>query len=144
LQNEFHLTQEEVAKKVGKSRSQIANTIRLLQLPQEIRDALVEGKISPSNARTLLSLASDAERMDLFRAMLANQFTVRQTEARVPHPRRVRGGVDPNVMELERELREMFHTRVTISRNARGAGDIRIGFSNDEDFQAIVKAIKRS
>ncbi len=144
LQDEFSLTQEEIAKKVGKSRSQIANTIRLLQLPQEIRDALAENKISSSNARTLLSLPSDGERMELFRAMLAGHFTVRQTEARVPHPRQSRGVSDPNVAAVEQELRELFHTRVVVSRNARGAGDIRIAFSNDEDFQAIIKTIKRN
>jgi ParB family transcriptional regulator, chromosome partitioning protein len=142
LQNEFNLTQEEVAKKVGKSRSQVANTVRLLQLPPVIKQALVEGKISASNARTLLSLESDTERIELFERMLAGNFTVRQAEARIPNKRQRRMALfDPNVTALEEQLRASLGSKVTVKRDARGEGEIRITFLNDEDLHSITKKI---
>jgi ParB family chromosome partitioning protein len=140
LMDEFGLTQDEVSTKVGKSRPQVANTVRLLQLPEEVQRALVERKISASNARTLLSLPSDAARLELFRSMLAGQFTVRQTEARVPHPRK-KTFIDPNIADAERQLRESLGHRVDIKRSGTGAGEIRIGFENDEDLDTIVKRL---
>jgi len=140
LQNEFGLTQDEVGQRVGKSRPQVANIIRLLQLPEQIQRALMEGKIAMSNARTLLSLPSDAERLTLFEQMLAGNFTVRQTEARVSHPRRV-STVDPNVTALEDQLRATLGTKVTVKRDARGEGEVRIRFLNDEDLETIRKKI---
>ncbi len=140
LMEDFNLTQEDVAKKVGKSRSQDANTIRLLQLPEEIQRALVENKISASNARTLLSLPSDEERHGLFVQMLAGQFTVRQTEARVPHPRRGRT-VDPNVAADEMRVREHLRALVRINRKPTGTGDITIRFASDEEYGEIVKRL---
>lgn len=137
LQNEFGLTQDEVGIRVGKSRPQVANIIRLLQLPDVIQRALVEKQISMSNARTLLSLPTDAERLALFEQMRAGNFTVRQTEARVAHPRRQAGGVDPNLAALEDELRAALGVRVQIRRDARGEGEVRIRFLNEEDLQTI-------
>jgi ParB family chromosome partitioning protein len=137
LQNEFGLTQDEVGIRVGKSRPQVANIIRLLQLPDVIQRALVEKHISMSNARTLLSLPTDAERLALFEQMRAGNFTVRQTEARVAHPRRQAGGVDPNLAALEDELRAALGVRVQIRRDARGEGEVRIRFLNEEDLQTI-------
>lgn len=142
LQNEFSLTQEDIAKRVGKSRSQVANTIRLLQLPEPIQDALVQGKISASNARTLLSLPSEDERIAMFRVMLEGNFTVRQTEARVPHKRgRTRTMSDPNVASAEEKLRSTLGSKVVIKRDVRGQGEIKIIFLNDEDFGKITRKI---
>lgn len=145
LQDEFHLTQDEVAHKVGKSRSQVANTLRLLQLPQLIQDALVQQKISASNARTLLALSTDEERLELFGAMLEGNLTVRQTEARIPHRRSRRVEVvDPNLVQTERELRDVLGTKVSIKRDPRGEGEIRIIFLNDEDLRSIVDRIRNT
>lgn len=145
LQNEFNLTQEEIAKRSGKSRSQVANTVRLLQLPDEVQSALRQGRISASNARTLLSLPTEDERMQLFRAMLAGDFTVRQTEARIPHRRPRRTTVeDPNVIAAERELRDALGAKVVIKRNPHGEGEIRITFLNDEDLASIRRKIAGS
>lgn len=142
LQNEFSLTQEEIAKRAGKSRSQVANTVRLLQLPEEVQSALRQGRISASNARTLLSMPTDEDRMQLFRAMLEGDFTVRQTEARVPHRRPRRTSVaDPNVSAAERELRDALGMKVVIKRDPRGEGEIRITFLNDEDLASIRRKI---
>lgn len=121
LADEFGLTQEEIAVKIGKSRSQVANTIRLLVLPKEIRDAVVEGKISASNARTLLALSTDEERLKLFHTLVDEGLTVRQVEDHVS-VRRPSTLKDPNISDMEFRLRDQFHCRVEIRKNVRGAG----------------------
>lgn len=143
LQEEFGLTQDEVGKRMGKSRPQVANTIRLLQLPGEIQNALIEGKISASNARTLLSIPSHDERMKLFGEMLAGDFTVRQTEARALSPRRRRTGAahDPNVDALERDLRNALNAKVVIKKDARGEGEIRIRFFSNDELAELARKI---
>ncbi|MEK7473913.1 MAG: ParB/RepB/Spo0J family partition protein [Patescibacteria group bacterium] len=141
LMDEFNMTQEDIGRKIGKSRPQVANIIRLLQLPEEVRHALVEGKISSSNARTLLSLPTDKERMDLFQAMLAGHFTVRQTETQVSVRKRVPGTKDPNIADAESRMREALKTRVSVSRSARGTGDIKIHFDSDEELGALIKRL---
>src|SRR3989344_6029845 len=141
LIDEFGLTQDQVSNKVGKSRPQVANTVRLLQLPADVKQALVDRKISASNARTLLSLPTESERHDLFQTMLSGNFTVRQTEARVPHPRRARAVADPNVQDAERRLRESLGHRVEIKRSPNGAGEIRVAFDNEEDLRDLTNRL---
>ncbi len=142
LQSEFNLTQDEIGARVGKSRPQVANIIRLLSLPREIQDALAQEKISQSNARTLLSLSTDFDRMELFHHMLAGNFTVRQTEARVGISRRHRTlGVDPNLVAIETRLRDALGAKVTVKRDHRGEGEIKITFLNEEDLQGILRKI---
>lgn len=143
LIDEFNLTQDEVSTRVGKSRPQVANTLRLLQLPEDIQRALIERKLTASNARTLLSLPTEAERIELFHAMLDGHFTVRQTEARVPHPRRI-PVLDPNVSEAEMCLREALHCRVLIKRTVRGEGEIRLLFHSDEELRSLLETLKRN
>ncbi len=143
LQEEFGLTQDEVGKRVGKSRPQVANIIRLLQLPDEIQKALIEKKISASNARTLLSLPTEEERMRMFKQMLDGNFTVRQTEARVSPRRRSSGGHDPNLEAIETDLRNMLDAKVVIKKDSRGEGEIRIRFFSDKDLGELVKKIKK-
>ena len=142
LIDEFHLTQDEVSQKVGKSRPQVGNTVRLLQLPESIQQALVERKISASNARTLLSVPTEAERQQLFEAMIAGHFTVRQAEERVPHPRRARRPLDPNVADAEYHLREKYHCLVEIKRDPKGPGEIRLKFTSNEEFEALIRKLK--
>ncbi|HEU0050724.1 MAG TPA: ParB/RepB/Spo0J family partition protein, partial [Patescibacteria group bacterium] len=140
LMEEFNLTQDEVSAKVGKSRPQVGNTVRLLQLPQPIQQALMERRISAGNARTLLSLQNDEERLKLFEAMLTGNFTVRQTEARVLKPRHAKIQ-DANLTAAETQLREVLHCRVQIKRDIRGEGEIRLKFFSDEEFQAIMEKL---
>ena len=143
LQSEFNLTQDEVGIRVGKSRPQVANIIRLLQLPQPIQDALAEGRINQSNARSLLSLPTEQERMEMFQAMLEGNFTVRQTEARIPH-KRGRGPSrpqDPNLMSAEERLRRALGVKVAIKRDPNGEGEIRITFFNDEDLNGLIEKL---
>ncbi len=141
LADEFGLTQEEIAAKVGKSRSQVANTIRLLMLPKEIRDAVTEGKISPSNARTLLALPNDEERLKLFHTMVNEGLTVRQVEDRVS-VRRPSTTKDPNIADLEFRLRDRLHCRVEIKKNQRGVGEIRLRFTSEEQLKTLLDALE--
>lgn len=141
LMDEFGLTQEQVGEKVGKSRPQIANTVRLLQLPEEMQKALVEGRISASHARTLLSIPTQAEREALFQAMLAERFTVRQTEARTQPVRRKSSLRDANLVALEERVRDALHSRVQIKKDARGEGEIRVKFFSPEELVAICDRI---
>ncbi len=143
LADEFGLTQEEIAAKVGKSRSQVANTIRLLMLPKEIRDAVVEGKISASNARTLLALPTDEERLKLFHTLISEGLTVRQVEDRVS-VRRPSDLKDPNVADIEFRLRDQLHCRVEIKRNQRGVGEIRLRFTSPEEFTRLTALLEQA
>lgn len=140
LQDEFGMTQDQVGERVGKSRPQVGNIIRLLQLPEEIQRAISEKRISSSNARTLLSLPSDEERMQMFRAMLEGNFTVRQTEERVARQRAPKTN-DPNLTELENQLRQKLGTRVSIKRGLRGEGEIRFKFYDDEDLKELIRKL---
>jgi ParB family chromosome partitioning protein len=144
LIDEFGMTQDEVSRKMGKSRPQVANMVRLLQLPPEVQQALSEGKISTSNARTLVSLPTDGERMEMFRAMLAGNFTVRQTETRVAGRVRSSGMKDANVMDAEQRLREKLRAKVSITRNQKGAGDVKIHFGSDEELENLISNLGAS
>lgn len=139
LADEFSMTQEDISRKMGKSRPQVANIIRLLQLPPEIQQALVEGKISSSNARTLLSLPTDKERMELFQAMLAGHFTVRQTETQVSVRKRMPSAKDANLADAESRMREALRTKVSITRSFRGSGDIKVHFDSDEELNKLIE-----
>ncbi len=141
LADEFGLTQEEISQKVGKSRSQVANTIRLLMLPKEIRDAVTEGKISASNARTLLALPTDEERLKLFHTLVNEGLTVRQVEDRVSVRRPGQSVKDPNLSDLEFRLRDQLHCRVEIRKNSRGAGEVRLRFTSEEELSRLAKLL---
>lgn len=142
LQSEFNLTQDDIGSRVGKSRSQIANLIRLLDLEEEMQNAVASGRISVSNARTLLSIDDPEERQALFERMQKGEMTVRQAEARTTGSRR-RRMIDPNVMELEGQLRTIFGLRVNLKRKPTGEGELRIGFQNDEDLKKILAKIQQ-
>ncbi|MEI7512362.1 MAG: ParB/RepB/Spo0J family partition protein [Candidatus Uhrbacteria bacterium] len=144
LVDEFGMTQDEVSRKMGKSRPQVGNMIRLLQLPLEIQQALSEGRISTSNARTLVSLPTDEERMELFKAMLAGNFTVRQMETHVATKLRTPVSKDANIADAEQRLREKFRTKVVITRNQKGAGDLKIRFGSDEEFSQLISNLGAS
>jgi len=142
LIDEFDLTQDEVSQKMGKSRPQVGNMLRLLQLPDEVQQALAERKISASHARTLLGVSDEAKRRALFESMLGGRFTVRDSERHTTNPR-PRTPVDPNARETERKLREALGYRVALKRLPNGSGDIKIGFENTEDLKDIVRKLTR-
>lgn len=141
LINEFNLTQEQVAQKMGKSRPHVANTVRLVNLPEEIQAALIERMITASNARTLLSLPTDEARLELFRQMKQGNFTVRKTEEQVSERVRRVFSKDPNILAVEDRLRNHLETPITIKRNVAGEGEIRIKFYSDDELNKVMGTI---
>jgi ParB family chromosome partitioning protein len=146
LAEQFSLTQEEIARAVGKDRSTVANTLRLLKLPHSVRSMLAAGDLTPGHARPLLSL-DDAVRMaDLARQAVKQGWSVREMERRVkagrsgppPRPGGSRAAPDPVVRALEASLQERLATRVVIRGGGKkGKGVIEIPFLSTEDFERI-------
>lgn len=141
LRDEFNLTQDEIGERVGKSRPQVGNILRLLQLEPEIQGALAQEKISASNARTLLSIPEREDRLALFARMLDGNFTVRQAEEHIPKEHRRFKVVDPNLLDIESRLRGFFGLRVAVKRQPNGHGEVKIAFENDEDLNNIVNRV---
>ena len=134
---DFGLTQEDVAGRVGKSRSQVANTVRLLELPSDMLTAVIEGKITKSHARTLLSESNEGRRLALFERMIGGGVTVRKAEADVG---RRTSGKDPNIAALEVVLREKLGTKVTI--DVKGAeSTIAIHCYSKDDLAEMIKRL---
>ncbi len=145
LMSQFYLTQEQVAQKVGKSRPVIANTIRLLDLPDKIQNALTEGKISTSSARTILSLRSVDEQLAAFDAMQANGgMTVRDIEHAVMQKgAAARKGLqtrDPNILAQEQLLQEKFGAKVRISQRG-DRGTLTVEYHSREELKRILDEI---
>ncbi len=144
LMDEYHLTQEQVAERVGKSRSQVANTLRLLELPEEIQHAVQAGTVPPSAARTLLSLDGAEEQIRWWQRMMAEKLSVREVEEAV---RRVRGPQritipDANIEADETVLRSALNTKVQVKKHGE-AGTIALSFFSTEEYRALVDRLKR-
>lgn len=136
LIDEFNLTQEDAAKRVGKSRSAVANILRLLDLPEEMIKALREGQITKSHARTLLSESDPKKQKELFKAMLKGEVSVREAESRIVSPKGKKKGIfakDPNIAAHEKKLREILGTKVAIHER-KGKGKIIIDFYSKEEL----------
>jgi len=141
LVDEFSMTQEEVAKKVGKSRPQVANFIRLLELPLEIQEAVASGEIPYTQARTLLALDSQAEQIKLYKQIVRGKLTVRDTESRVGEKKgRGKPLKDANTLAYEDELRSALGTKVEIKKRQDG-GQVIIDFYSDEDLKSLIEKL---
>lgn len=140
LTEEFGLTQEEVAAKVGKSRSAIANTIRLLTLPEEAQRALIDGKISTGQARALLGIDDQKSQLEMLQSMLGDKITVRDLERKVRERKSGTIRHDPNVVYIEEELRGKLGTKVSVSKKGE-VGAITIHFFSKDELEDIVRKI---
>jgi ParB family chromosome partitioning protein len=144
LVDEFGLKQEDVAAQVGKDRSSVANTLRLLRLPDEVRAEVASGRLSMGHARAIVALASDAERRRIAREVLARNLSVRETEAIVKHA--AAGGTparqppankkDVHTRAAEEQLRLSLGTHVEIKRRGK-RGVVQIAFANEDELQRI-------
>lgn len=149
LTNEFKFTHGEVAKKMGRSREYVSNSLRILSLSEEILNALSEGKITEGHTRPILMLADHPEeQIVLFKEILYKKITVREAErlARKIAYDRVRKKEfmpDPEIVELEEEFQDKLGTRVHIDRKELG-GQIKIDFFSTEDLRAILDQINKS
>ena len=144
LRQEFELTQEQVAEAVGKSRPAVANLLRLLNLPEAVRELLAQGDLEMGHARALLALpAEDQEPMA--RVVVKGQLSVRQTEALVrraakkPEPRPT--AVDPDIRRLEIRLSERLGAGVSINHTRKGGGKVVISYASLDDLDGILSRL---
>ncbi len=142
LIDEFGLTQEQVAVKVGKSRSAVANTVRLLDLPEEVQTALVNKQITSGQGRALLALPSAADQLDTLHSMVGKKITVRELEQTAAAKRPVQGALrrDPNIVYFETQIRSSLGAKAAISERG-GKGVITIQFHSPDELADIVKKI---
>ena len=152
LIDEFGLTQEQVADRVGKKRPTIANTLRLLNLPPPILESLDREEITEGHARALLSIADTEERLRVWKTIIKRELSVRDTErlSRLPRASRTsktshvsratgrRGYSDPNLLDVEDKLRRFLGTKVKITHQQGDKGKIEIEFYDDEDLMRIL------
>jgi ParB family chromosome partitioning protein len=146
LMEQFHLTQEEISKKVGKDRSTIANTVRLLKLPPEIKLSLAEGKITMGHARAFLSLDGVDKQRLLWKKLLSAGLSVRQTESLVkrlrtrssPPSRRSH----PEWSALIEEIQRVLGTKIRILGDRR-RGKIEIHFFSPDELDRIIELLRR-
>jgi ParB family chromosome partitioning protein len=141
LIRDFGLTQQQVGEQVGKSRVAITNTLRLLALPETLKRAVVEGRISEGHARALLQLPQRHMQLAVLDKVEKEGWSVRQTEERVRRlvePPHRRPGVEksPDVRALEKELRNALGATVSLRHGKRG-GRIIIDYGSEEEFQTI-------
>ncbi len=146
LVKEFNLKHAEVAKKVGKSREYVSNSLRILALPQDILDALVARKISEGHTRPLLMLAEKPEeQLTLFQEIVVKRLTVREAEQTA---RRIAVGkvrtkdyqVDPNIIEAEERLSQRLGAKVRVEKREKG-GRLTISFVSPEDLHKILNLL---
>lgn len=145
LAEEFHLTQREIAERVGRSRTAVANTMRLVELPEEIRASLARGEITEGHARALLGLPLEVDRLRAWRRVIDEALNVRQTERMVRlwgRPETVRRStprpVDPDTEALAERLRQRLGTKVTLRRSTRGNGSVTLHFYSDEELDGLL------
>jgi ParB family chromosome partitioning protein len=143
LIDEFGLTQQELAVKVGKSRPALANSMRLLGLSEPAKQALVEGKINAGQARALLSIEDEKGQLDMLSSMLGNKITVRELEGEVNRQKIAANKPirrDPNIIYLEGKLRNELGTKVRITQKG-GRGAISLDFYSKEEFDRLLKKL---
>ncbi len=149
LIEDFDLSHEEIANRIGKSRAAVTNTIRLLKLSAAVRTALQEGKISEGHARSLLTLSTAQAQAAALQTVLSRELNVRQTEELVRKlsgerkPKKPKAAQPPEEKALEDQLRQALGTRVTLKRGAKG-GSIVLRFYSDEELNTLVDQLLAS
>jgi ParB family chromosome partitioning protein len=142
LQREFGLTQDEISQRVGKDRSTVANTLRLLRLPGKLQEDVVNGRLSMGHARALLAVSDPEEQLRIRNLILQQHLSVRQTEKLIesgrakgkPQP----APPDPRVQVVQESLHSRFQTPVSVRRRGR-KGAITIRFSSDDELRRLLE-----
>jgi ParB family chromosome partitioning protein len=146
----YGLTQEELSNRVGKSRSFIANMIRLLTLPPEIREMLAEGVISAGHARALVALEDSETQIKFTLKIIKQQLSVRKTEEMVRKyiegkgKERQKKQTDQECLIWERELAERLGKTVKIKNNSKGSGKLIIEYNNRTELIRLINKLKIS
>ena len=146
LLEECQLTQAEVAQRIGKDRSSVANTMRILGLPEEVQKLIGEGKLSEGHARAILSLSGEKEQIALSRRVVKEGLSVRKTEDLTQPGRRTlvirkRAKLSPEFLEIEEKLKQHFGTSVKVLGKGKG-GKIEIEFYSEEDLSRILELLQ--
>lgn len=151
LMDEYGLTQENISKKVGKSRPYVANMVRLLDLPEEVMDFLSKGQLTAGQARPLLGLESDAEKVQLARRIVKEGLSARKVEDIIREGKKPKKKEDPPAAAFMKAVEEKLglsvgskvRIRIGKGKNAH-KGTISISFSNDEEFQRIADILNQN
>jgi ParB family chromosome partitioning protein len=151
LMGQFHLTQEDVATKVGKSRAVVANALRLLKLPQTLQGYIRDGRLSVGHAKVVLGLATEKEQQQAVERVIKEGLNVRQTEGLIAKlQERATGSAKPatvtpltkdaHIADLENRIREKLGTKVQL-RYSQGKGGLEISFFNDDELERILQIL---
>lgn len=142
LRDEFGVAVKEIAASIGKDRSTVANTIRLLGLPPRVIELLEDGRLTAGHARAILAIDGDAERIAWAEQAAAGGLTVREVERGAPErrapARRRRGAVDPRIAALEERAELRFGSRVKIAQRRKG-GAVTVEFYDDDGLIVILE-----
>lgn len=146
LTGQFGLSQEDLSIRVGKDRSTIANSLRLLKLPTAIKNALIEKKITSGHARPLLGVDSPQDQLKILETILKDTLSVRDTERllqnlKKPVPEKKNIKKNSYIMDLERTLSKIMMAKVQIYLNQKKAGRIEILFNSAEDLDRLTKIL---
>lgn len=150
LMTEFSLTQEAAAQRVGKSRSSVANSLRLRQLPDPIKETILDNSLSMGHARALLGTETSAQQLAAWRTVMSKGLSVRQTEALIRqlkrHPKtlgeKTKAAETIYLQSLAEELTRRFGTRVNIHRRGK-RGKVEIDFFSDDDLNRLLELLQR-
>lgn len=146
LHDEFNIKQEDIGNRVGKSRSKVANMLRLLSLPEEIQEWLRDGKLTVGHAKILLELDSPSKQLTIAKKILRQNLTVRDTNVTVKEAQgvsvkgHIRKAADPRIKSKEKTLQSLLGTKVSIS-DSGGKGRITIEYYADEELDALVERL---
>jgi len=146
LMQQLHLTQAQVAEKVGKERTTVANALRLLKLPQSVQELVEKGDLSMGHARALLGLKSKAKLEEVAQLIITRHLNVRQVESLV---RQINNGtteknekvVSPYITSLATQLEEKFGTKVNVNVGNKGNGKIEISYLSNDDLSRILNLL---
>ena len=157
LMDECHLTQEQIAERVGKDRTTVANTIRLLKLPKKIQTALIEDKISSGHARAIINLENEALQLQLLENILSKNLSVRKVERLVRElneggTRKIKKAsveklgetsfYTPNLRDIEDKLRVTFGTKVKCVQRKDGSGEIVLEYYSRDELERLIELIE--
>lgn len=149
LQDEFRLTQEAVARRVGRSQPSVANTLRLLALPAEVQASLAAGRITEGHARALLAIEDPRRLVAVWKEVEAKGLSVREAES-LARPRAISRGIPARVRGdtaeiniIQQRLQEVLGTRVRLHLRRNGSGEIRISFYAPADLERLLDALTR-
>lgn len=147
LIKDFHLTQEEISKRLGKQRSSIANFLRLLKLPSDVKQWINQGDLSMGHAKAILSLDKPVKQIEAARRIIKKGLSVREAEVLVTRMLKqrkavVKKRVEPHISDLEDSLKRFFGTKVKIHHRKKG-GRIEIEYYSNDDLIRIVEVIQK-